>query len=43
LNTKKPFPVIPPILVDKYIQLIGMDNKGGYFFPLPPILGEKSH
>jgi len=36
LNTDKPLPVIPPILVYKYIQLIGKDNKGGYFLPLPP-------
>jgi len=28
--------VIPPILVDKYMQLIGKDTKGGYFLTLPP-------
>ncbi|MDD3734742.1 MAG: hypothetical protein PHR67_07605, partial [Candidatus Cloacimonetes bacterium] len=36
LNTKKPLPNIPPILVDKYIQLIAKDNEVGYFLPLPP-------
>ena len=36
LNTMKPLPVIPPILVYKYIQLIAKDNEVGYFLPLPP-------
>ena len=41
LNTNKPLPVIPPILVDKYMQLFGKDIKGGCFLPLPPKKIEK--
>jgi len=37
LNTDKPIPLIPPIIVDNYMHLIEKDIKGGYFLPLPPI------
>ena len=40
LNTDKPIPLIPPIIVDNYMHLIGKDIKGGYFLPLPPIKGK---
>ncbi|MDY0218654.1 MAG: hypothetical protein RBR14_04795, partial [Candidatus Cloacimonas acidaminovorans] len=36
LNTDKPIPLIPPIIVDNYMHLLGKDIKGGYFLPLPP-------
>ena len=36
LNTDKPIPLIPPIIVDNYMHLLGKDIKRGYFLPLPP-------
>ena len=36
LNTNKPLPVIPPILVDKYMQLFGKDIKGDTFYLYHP-------
>lgn len=36
LNTDKPIPLIPPIIVDNYMHLLIKDIKGGYFLPLPP-------
>ncbi|HOQ83380.1 MAG TPA: hypothetical protein PLT80_03915, partial [Candidatus Syntrophosphaera thermopropionivorans] len=38
LNTDKAIPLIPPIVVDNYIPLMGKKVKGGYFLPLPPNL-----
>jgi len=34
LNAKKTIPVILPILADKYMQLIGKNNKNRYLLPL---------
>jgi len=41
LNTNKPIPVIPPISVDKYMQLIGKENKGDNFYLYHPAFYEK--
>ena len=39
LNIDKAIPLIPPIVVDNYIPLMGKKVKWGNFLPLPPILG----
>jgi len=36
LNTNYAIPVIPPILANKYMQLIGKNNKNKYLLPLLP-------
>ena|GEM_PF-4563266 len=41
MNTDKPIPLIPPIIVDNYMHLLGKNIKRGYFLPLPPKILEK--